>query len=207
MWDTKANCENIWGFMYCLHGTAVWKLKPRSVWLPLLSQRGGTQVEKGGYWEEEPVHKHSSLPAKLTNSDRQLTHSSKQRPMSGLRLWQEAAHPPVYAQGLLEMFLILMWVAIGHIPPAVLKWFLFPCLMKVPLLCYICMCHLPIQISLLIREKLTTVSYRFSGFNLISTVDSLRSLGHFTLVYFGRHQTDLILTWVQMCHTLISSYN
>lgn len=95
---------------------------------------GLTDVSFSEHWEpsrergdqgEEPVykqaHKHSSLPAKLTNSDRQLTHSSEQRPMSGPRLRQEAAHPPVYARGLLEMFFILMSVAIGQIPQAVLK--------------------------------------------------------------------------------------
>lgn len=84
--------------MYCLHGTVAWKVKPCSVWLLLLSQSSGSPPGKEVDWEEVPVHKQrSSLPIKLTNSDRQLTHSSKQRPTSGPRLWQEAAHPPVCA--------------------------------------------------------------------------------------------------------------
>lgn len=80
--------------MYCLHCTSAWSVFLRAV---------GARLREGGDWEEEPVfkqaHKHSALPAKLTNSDRQLTHSSTQRPMSGPRLRQEAAHPPANALG------------------------------------------------------------------------------------------------------------
>lgn len=50
------------------------------------SQSCGSREETEDDWEEEPVHKHSSPPVELTNSDRQLTHSSKQRPTSGLWL-------------------------------------------------------------------------------------------------------------------------
>lgn len=32
MWATLANWGNIWGFMYCLPGTAVWSTSPCSVW-------------------------------------------------------------------------------------------------------------------------------------------------------------------------------
>lgn len=86
--------------MYCLHGTAVWKLGSRSVWLPFLRVVGDGQ-RQGRDWEAEPVHKqHGSLPVKLTNSDRQLTHSFKQRPGSGLCVQrQEGTHPHVCPWG------------------------------------------------------------------------------------------------------------
>ncbi len=57
------------------------------------------------------------------------------------------------------------------------------------------------------KTDVDTILYRASGFYLISTADGLKSLGHLTLGYFGRYKTGLILTWVEMCHTLISSYN
>lgn len=84
--------------MYCLQSTVVWKLKPCSVCLPSLSVKGGSVAERDGDWKEEPVHKQLSLqPVKLTNSDRQLTHSYKPRSVSGAKLWQEAAHPLINA--------------------------------------------------------------------------------------------------------------
>lgn len=85
-----------------------------------LSQSGGTQAEKGGTRSStnKPTNT-ARCPPKLTNTDRQLTHSSTQRAMSGLRLWQEAAHPPVHARGLLVMFFISVSAAMGQIPQAV----------------------------------------------------------------------------------------
>lgn len=57
---------------------------------------GARQRKRGTGRKNRSTNNTAHLPVKLTNSDRQLTHSSKQRPMSGLWHWQEAAHPPVY---------------------------------------------------------------------------------------------------------------
>lgn len=95
MWATLANWGNIWGFMCCLPGTAVWSINP----------------EEEGCRDEEQAHKqHSSVPVKLTNSDRQLTHSSENR---GLSLRQEDAHPHLVPR---VSFFMLISAAEVHIP-------------------------------------------------------------------------------------------
>lgn len=58
------------GLVYCLHGTVVWKTQN----LVLVPTVGG---------KSRSTNKHISAPVELTNSDRQLTHSSKRRPVSG----------------------------------------------------------------------------------------------------------------------------
>lgn len=83
--------------MYCLLCTVVWKLEPHSVWLPSLSVHGWSPAVEEGEWDGELDHKqHSSLPVKLTNSNRQLTHSSEQRPVP-------LAQASVRSQGLVDV--------------------------------------------------------------------------------------------------------
>lgn len=184
--------------MYCVHGTAVWKPRPRSDWLPLLSRSSESRAETRGKLGGRAGPQTTQLTACQTDKQWQATDTFLQTEADVWTAAVAGGGTSCCLWGLLVkfFFFILMSLTKGQIQPAVLKWYLFPRSTKT-ILC------IPFNE---LKKTVAECNYTMFWIRSYPDVDGIftQSLKNLSTL---RNKTGLILTWVEMCHTLISSYN